>query len=182
MREIILSLPHVKQKVLTSATQEIDIPSFVSLQNPKYINNLSERNEQLKIYRVVSPVKDKLSTLYATLCALGDQSGIVFTNFKDSIERVRAFLRRHNIAHSCFHGGMEQRERAFIDYVSEMEHIVSFWLRIWLLVGLMCLRLVLLYTIIFPIEKVNSFIAMDAQRECVQEERICSPLERRCFA
>lgn len=111
MREIILSLPHVKQRVLTSATQEIDIPSFVSLQNPKYINNLSERNEQLKICRVVSPVKDKLSTLYATLCALGDQSGIVFCNFKDSIERVRAFLRRHNISHSCFHGGMEQKDR-----------------------------------------------------------------------
>lgn len=111
MREIILSLPHVKQRVLTSATQEIDIPSFVSLQNPKYINNLSELNEQLKICRVVSPVKDKLSTLYATLCALGDQSGIVFCNFKDSIERVRAFLRRHNISHSCFHGGMEQKDR-----------------------------------------------------------------------
>ena len=111
MKEIILSLPHLRQRVLTSATQEIDIPSFVSMQTPQYINHLSESNEQLQIFRILSPVQDKLSTLYATLCGIGHQSGIVFCNFKDSIERVSEFLRNNNISHSCFHGGMEQKER-----------------------------------------------------------------------
>ena len=111
MREIIQSLPRVRQRVLTSATQEIEIPSFVLLQKPKYINTLRDTNKQLKICRVVSPVKDKLSTLYATLCSIGNQTGIVFCNFKDSIERVSDFLRRHNISHACFHGGMEQKDR-----------------------------------------------------------------------
>ena len=49
MKEIIQSLPQIKQRVLTSATQEIEIPSFVLLQNPRYINTLGETNEQLKI-------------------------------------------------------------------------------------------------------------------------------------
>ena len=111
MKEIIQSLPQIKQRVLTSATQEIEIPSFVLLQNPRYINTLGETNEQLKICRIVSPAKDKLSTLYATLCSLGNQAGIIFCNFKDSIERVSEFLRRHNISHACFHGGMEQKDR-----------------------------------------------------------------------
>ena len=94
---IIQSLPKVQQRVLTSATQEIEIPDFVSLQNPKYINYLSESNTRLDICRITSPTKDKLATLYTTLCAIGHQPGIIFCNFKDSIERVSVFLTGHGI-------------------------------------------------------------------------------------
>ncbi|MAA79539.1 MAG: helicase [Deltaproteobacteria bacterium] len=111
MKEIIQSLPNVQQRILTSATQELKIPSFVSLKNPTRINYLSDSNDHLQIRRIVSPTKDKLSTLYKTLCGIGDQSGIIFCNFKDSIERVSDFLRGHHISHACFHGGMEQKDR-----------------------------------------------------------------------
>ena len=111
MKEIIQSLPRVQQRVLTSATQEIEIPDFVSLQNPRYINYLSDSNDRLDIRRIVSPTKDKLLTLYTTLCAIGNQPGIIFCNFKDSIERVSVFLKGHGISHACFHGGMEQKDR-----------------------------------------------------------------------
>ena len=111
MKEIIQSLPKVQQRVLTSATQEIEVPSFVSLKNPIHINYLSDSHGSLQICRIVSPTKDKLSTLYTALCSIGNQSGIIFCNFKDSIERVSEFLRVRNIAHTCFHGGMEQKDR-----------------------------------------------------------------------
>ena len=34
-----------------------------------------------------------------------------FCNFKDSIQQVSDFLSKNNISHSCFSGGMEQRDR-----------------------------------------------------------------------
>ena len=111
MKEIIGSLSGLKQRVLTSATQGIEIPSFVSLDKPKFINHLKKSNSMLQVRSIASPTKDKLNTLYKTICSIGDQPGIVFCNFKDSIERVSAFLDKNSVPHACFHGGMEQKDR-----------------------------------------------------------------------
>ncbi|ANW96704.1 helicase [Wenyingzhuangia fucanilytica] len=118
MSEIINLLPSIKQKILTSATQEIDIPTFVGIQNPVEINFLSEKKSQLVIQKVLSPDKDKLKTLVDTLCHIGNKSGIIFCNFKDSIARVSDYLNEHEISHGCFYGGLEQkdRERALIKF------------------------------------------------------------------
>ncbi|NJB83972.1 DEAD/DEAH box helicase [Wenyingzhuangia aestuarii] len=118
MSEIIRFLPNVQQKILTSATQEIEIPSFVGIQNPELINFLSEKKSQLVLKKVLSPDKDKLKTLVDTLCHIGNKSGIIFCNFKDSIARVSDYLADHEISHGCFYGGLEQkdRERALIKF------------------------------------------------------------------
>jgi superfamily II DNA/RNA helicase len=49
---------------------------------------------------------------------LGNQPGIIFCNFKGSIQRVSDCLTKNNISHGCFFGGMEQidRERALIKF------------------------------------------------------------------
>jgi len=118
MSEIIRLLPNVQQKILTSATQEIEIPTFVKIQNPELINFLSEKKSQLILKKVLSPEKDKLKTLVDTLCHIGNKSGIIFCNFKDSIARVSDYLADHDISHGCFYGGLEQkdRERALIKF------------------------------------------------------------------
>ncbi len=118
MSEIIRLLPSVKQKILTSATQEIQIPDFVGIRNPVEINFLSEKKSQLVIKKVLSPDKDKLKTLLDTLCHIGNKSGIIFCNFKDSIARVSDYLNDHEVSHGCFYGGLEQkdRERALIKF------------------------------------------------------------------
>lgn len=118
MQDIINALPNVQKKVLTSATEEIAIPHFVGLENPIEINYLDEGVTQLKIKRIVSPEKDKLETLLKALCHLGNQPGIIFCNFKDSIRRVSDFLTENKINHGCFYGGMEQndRERALLKF------------------------------------------------------------------
>ena len=118
MKEIITSIPNVRKKILTSATHEVVIPSFVGLTNPKYINYLDEKIQQLKIKTIVSPTKDKLETLVDALNHLGNQPGIVFCNFKETIKRVSEFLSENKISHGCFYGGMEQieRERALIKF------------------------------------------------------------------
>ena len=73
---------------------------------------------QITIERIVSPSKDKLDTLAKALCHLGNQPGLVFCNFKDSIQRVSDYLTEQGIPHGCFYGGMEQteRERALIKF------------------------------------------------------------------
>lgn len=118
MREIIEGLPNVKKRILTSATQKINIPEFVGLQHPKYINYLEDRTSHLKVKIVVSPTKDKLGTLLDTLCHIGNEPGIIFCNFKDTIQEVSNFLTENHVAHGCFFGGMEQidRERALMKF------------------------------------------------------------------
>jgi superfamily II DNA/RNA helicase len=111
MSEIIEALPGLQYKILTSATQKLEIPAFVGLRKPLYVDYLDEGRAKLKIKKIISPDKDKLETLGKALCHLGNQPGIVFCNYKDSISRVSDYLTGIGIPHGCFYGGMEQRDR-----------------------------------------------------------------------
>lgn len=118
MKEILDQLPHVEKKVLTSATNAIKVPGFLAWKNPRVVDFSGDGNSTLAIQRITSPSKDKLTTLGNALERLGSQHGIVFCNFKDSINRVSEYLSERDIAHGCFYGGMEQadRERALIKF------------------------------------------------------------------
>ena len=118
MKEIVTSLPSTVCKVLTSATAGAGIPEFVELKNPLYIDYLHEKIARLKVKVVISPSKDKLNTLAQILNYLGEQPGIVFCNFKETIQQVSDYLYKNHIHHACFHGDMEQvdRERTLIKF------------------------------------------------------------------
>jgi len=111
MANIIEALPGGRKNVLTSASKALEVPNFVGLNQAKYLNYLKEGNSQLSIKTVISNNKDKLNTLIKTLCHLGKEPGIVFCNYRDSVERLSEFLKEKNIRHGCFYGGMEQRDR-----------------------------------------------------------------------
>jgi superfamily II DNA/RNA helicase len=118
MREIISSVQNLKKRILTSATQGVAIPKFVGLSSPVVLDYLGSGKSQLKIQRILSPEKDKLETLVKALSHLSNQPGIIFCNFKETIERVSDYLAQNDIPHGCFHGGMEQtdRERTLIKF------------------------------------------------------------------
>jgi len=118
MSEIITALPNLEKRILTSATQNVEIPEFVGLKDPITIDYLEDGITQLAIKTVLSDSKDKLDTLVETLCHIGNQPGIIFCNFRESIDRVSEFLTANKISHDCFHGGMEQvdRERALLKF------------------------------------------------------------------
>ena len=99
MSEIIEALPAVEKKILTSATNEVDIPDFVELEYPKVINYLGEGVAKLKIKAILSPSKDKLETLVDLLQHLGNQPGIIFCNLKDSIQHVSDFFTKNSLIH-----------------------------------------------------------------------------------
>nr|WKN37412.1 DEAD/DEAH box helicase [Tunicatimonas sp. TK19036] len=118
MKDILNLLPKVKKKILTSATQGVNIPGFVRLRAPVIIDYLDQRRNQLQIKRVISPAKDKLDTLIELIAHVGNQNGIIFCNFKDSIQRISECLADNNISHGVFYGGLEQvdRERSLIKF------------------------------------------------------------------
>lgn len=112
MSEIISQLPNLDKRILTSATNGVEIPGFVRLHNPTTIDYLKDKKaSKLAVRTVVSPDKDKLQTLVDLLHYLGNEPGIIFCNFRDSIEEVSAYLNKRGINNTCFYGGMEQRDR-----------------------------------------------------------------------
>jgi len=126
MSEIIASLPHIKKRILTSATQEMEIPRFVGLENELIIDYSDTKVSNLEIKQVISPDKNKLQTLVDLLYDIGNKPGIIFCNYKDTIQFVSDFLNKNNIPHGCFQGGMEQidRERALIKFRNGTHQII----------------------------------------------------------
>lgn len=119
MKAIFEMLPNVRQRILTSATQDSQIPKFAKLESPIFIDYLQNvGGSKLAIKTLFSPEKDKLQSLEQVLSSLSGQPGIIFCNFKDALGRVSDFLDKKNITHECFHGGMEQvdRELALIKF------------------------------------------------------------------
>ena len=119
MSEILSELPNLKKRILTSATEGVKIPKFVGMLNPSRINYLKkEVPAQLTIKTVVSPDQDKLKSLVQLLQFIGEEPGIIFCNYKDSIEQVSLILDKHRIDHGFFSGDLEQkdRERALIKF------------------------------------------------------------------
>ncbi|MCB0803192.1 MAG: DEAD/DEAH box helicase [Flavobacteriales bacterium] len=126
MKEIINLLPSVKKRILTSATQGVEIPDFISFDNPTKVNFLKEGKSKLIIKCIASPEKDKLNTLLKLLQHIGNEPGIIFCNFKESIQRLSDFLNESKISHGTFYGGMEQidRERALLKFRNGTHQII----------------------------------------------------------
>lgn len=119
LKEIMSALTHLGKKILTSATQATPIPDFMELKNPIRVDfSIKETIAGLSIKIIEQTSNNRLQTLGNTLRKLGNQPGIIFCNFKDTIQSVSEFLDKNNMPHSTFFGGMEQvdRERALIKF------------------------------------------------------------------
>jgi Superfamily II DNA and RNA helicases len=110
---IVEALPSVKQKILTSATEAVDVPGFINLSSPVRLNYLSgsEKENLLVIKTILSPEKDKSGTLFKLICLIGNKSLIVFCNHRESVERTSDLLTQKGIVNEFYHGAMEQQER-----------------------------------------------------------------------
>ena len=118
MSAIMGALPNVRQRILTSATSDVEIPAFMDMKKPKVVNHVPKEKSQLKIKTLLTSEKDKLNALVQALSLIGHQPGIIFCNFKESLERISEHMADHRIHHQCFHGDMEQvdRERSLIKF------------------------------------------------------------------
>ena len=120
MAYIIKQLPFVKKRILTSATKMEAIPAFTGIVKPitlDYLTNTASA-PNLKQKLVMTEAADKLDTLFALICKIGDKATLVFCNHRDAVERISALLWDKDLPHDIFHGGMEQddRERALLKF------------------------------------------------------------------
>ncbi|CAN5582550.1 DEAD/DEAH box helicase [soil metagenome] len=112
MSFIIGSLPALKKRILTSATEAVEITAFIGLHEPTKLNySTGEITEALAIQTVKSDDKDKLDTLFNLICYLGNRSAVVFCNHRESVERTSDMLKEKGIVNVFYHGAMEQQER-----------------------------------------------------------------------
>lgn len=114
MATVIGQLPQLQRRFLLSATDSEEIPQFTGMNRTtklSFLNDEEPISERIHIYKVLSPVKDKLETLYKLLCNLGNQSTLVFCNHRESVERVGKYLQSQKLPCGVFHGGMEQEDR-----------------------------------------------------------------------
>lgn len=113
MSFIIESLPAIQTRILTSATESVEIPAFVGLNEPVRLNFLesSEKESLLTVQALRSLEKDKLHTLFRLVCYLGNRSTIIFCNHRDSVERTSEMLSEKGIVNEFYHGALEQQER-----------------------------------------------------------------------
>ncbi len=112
MEAIIASLRSLTKRILTSATEAVEIPAFVGLKTAQTLDFLSgEKPERLALQLVKSPDVDKLETLFRLICRIGDRSAVIFCNHRESVERVSAFLKEKSIVNVFYHGALEQPER-----------------------------------------------------------------------
>jgi superfamily II DNA/RNA helicase len=151
MSYIIRQLHSLKKRVLTSATQMEEIPSFTGVKHPVKLNFLRNKSNapDLKLKAVISEAADKLDVLFSLVCKIGNEATLIFCNHRDAVERISELLWNQGLVHDIFHGGMEQedRERALLKFrngshrllittdlasrgldIPEIEHIIHYQL------------------------------------------------------
>jgi ATP-independent RNA helicase DbpA len=119
MAYIIDRIPVSAKRVLTSATQAIEIPEFAGLQTPVMLNFSEQKTQaELTVKTVISNGVDKLDTLFQLLCMVGHEATLVFCNHREAVDRISALLAAKGIQHGIFHGKLEQdeRERALLRF------------------------------------------------------------------
>jgi len=115
MQKLIKSLPGLQRRILLSATNAEEIPGFVNMSKKgtliDFLPEKEQTSKRITLYEVHSPEKDKLGTLRQLLLGFGDESSIVFLNYRNAVERVSDYLKEEGFTISSFHGGLDQRQR-----------------------------------------------------------------------
>lgn len=118
MAAVIGQLPELDSRILLSATDAEEIPEFTGLNRVCRLSFLEKRESApaVNVWRVFSPEKDKMNTLLKLLLMLGNQSVMVFCNYRESVDRILKFLKSQKVTCAAFHGGMEQQDRERVLY------------------------------------------------------------------
>ena len=129
MESVISRLPSLRRRFLLSATDADESPLFAGVGNQAIrLDFLCEEEQipsRIRLHVVHSPEKDKLGALGDLLCTFGEESTLVFVNYREAVERVGKYLQSAGISCGMFHGGMEQpdRERALYRFCNGSCHV-----------------------------------------------------------
>lgn len=111
---IIDSCRNINKRILTSATEAVEIPEFVNFEPYEKLNFLTDEDDTAKLLDtqlVRSPERNKADTLFRLMCHIGNRSTIIFCNHREFVDDTSNMLREKGIVSVFYHGGMEQQER-----------------------------------------------------------------------
>lgn len=112
MEAIVELIPHIKNQLLVSATNTIDIPEYLNFQKSSTLNFAPEEESALEVQKHISPKGKKQEGLLAVVNQLQkDQRAIIFVNHREMSDQIGQFLSYQNVDYSVFHGGLEQDVR-----------------------------------------------------------------------
>ena len=112
MTEIISHLKNLRKRLLVSATDLKDIPTFTGIKNPEYINFLPETETRKQtVFEVKSHHEDKMESLLELLCNLPSDKTIIFCNHREVVLNVHEYLQENGVHNVYYHGGLEQEDR-----------------------------------------------------------------------
>lgn len=112
MEFIIKQIPKTTKRILTSATQAIEIPAFAGIRTPIVLDFSEPKTPaQLTIKTIKCEGTDKVDSLVRLLCMIGYESTLVFCNHRDAVERISVLLAQKGIRHDLYHGKLEQEDR-----------------------------------------------------------------------
>ena len=120
MAFIVHQLTHLKKRILTSATNNLELPSFLEMPKAVSLNYFNDAvtPSKLKVQLVNTLHAEKLETLLQLVASIGAKPMLIFCNHRDAVDRISDTLYKKGLAHDVFHGGLEQdeRERAIIKF------------------------------------------------------------------
>ncbi|PTL25543.1 helicase [Prevotella sp. oral taxon 820] len=122
-------LPNNAKHILLSATRyrESDIsPLLTNYKQMDYLPKADSLPSKIELFQVNSPDKDKLDCLLRLLLYIGEQSSIIFLNYRDSVVRVADFLHANGFSPTIYHGGLDQnlREESIYKFMNGSTNIL----------------------------------------------------------
>lgn len=119
MQQLLELLPSVDSRFLLSATDCEEIPEFAAADGVECLDfrtDDEQPSERTQFYTITTTPDDRLQALYNLLCAINGEPGIVFCNFRETVEEVRSYLAKGKLIVSAYHGALEQKERELALY------------------------------------------------------------------
>ena len=114
MSFIVHNLKKLDKRILTSATNMKELPSFTGIKKPVELDFLDSRSPTtagILVKYLRAKDADKLELLFTLICKLQNKPALVFCNHREAVERIGMLLSEKGLSHGIFHGGMDQEER-----------------------------------------------------------------------
>jgi superfamily II DNA/RNA helicase len=109
---IFKSLNKRQQHILTSATNQAELPDFLPfkrIDTLDYLTSVPDPKLELKVMHTNST--DKVDALMKLVASFNQEVCLVFCNHRDAVERISALFKSKDFEHGIFHGALEQIDR-----------------------------------------------------------------------
>lgn len=119
MEALLAMLPAVEVRYLLSATDAAEIPLFAGADYGEPIDfraSGAQPHARTSFYSVTTSADERLQSLFRLLCSFNGEPAIVFCNFRESVDEVRAYLAKNGLRCAAYHGAMEQKDRELALY------------------------------------------------------------------